>query len=97
MLSYLYKYSNSQDLNIQQNISDTNRWGSDIGRGGFDWLWLRMSKYGNLTNRFSLEKGRFYDSWKERDYDISRKSLKYITENQYTMRLLRSKYFNKEI
>jgi hypothetical protein len=42
MVSMLYKknYYNTlqQDLKTQQNVSKLNRWGIELGRGGFDWF-----------------------------------------------------------
>lgn len=56
-----------------------------------------MSKSTGLGSRFKLESRRFSDSWLRPDYDMLKKSLKYLSSNQYTLRIMRSKYFNKQL
>jgi len=46
--------------------------------------------------RESLEMTRFLNSWPINNFSIMKKYLKYITINQYTLRIIRSKYFNKQ-
>lgn len=88
------------DLKNQQNISKLNRWGVELGRGGFDWFWLKLSKYkkvdkGNI--RDTVEKKRFSDSLPATNKNILRKYFKYLTINQYTLKLIRSKYFGMQL
>lgn len=98
LLSFLYKNNfESTDLKIQQNFSKLNRWGVELGRGGFDWFWLRLGKTANVDKRVSVESERFIDSWGEESFDFLRKNLKYLTENQYTLKVMRSKYFNNQL
>jgi len=100
LMSLIYKknenLNNIEDLKIQQNYSKLNRWGTELGRGGYDWFWLRLNdKSSNLRNK--IENIRFNDSWVSNNNDLLRKSLKYLTSNQYTLRLIRSKYHSKEL
>jgi hypothetical protein len=105
MMSTLYKknYYNTvqQDLKTQQNVSKLNRWGIELGRGGFDWFWLKVSKFGNVDKknkiREIIEKKRFNNSWVGENLNILRKYLKYLTINQYTLKLIRSKYFGTQL
>jgi hypothetical protein len=101
-MSTLYKKNyyktNQQDLKTQQNVSKLNRWGIELGRGGFDWFWLKISKYGkNNKIREIIEKKRFNNSWVAENVNILRKYLKYLTINQYTLKLIRSKYFGTQL
>ena len=102
LISIHYKKNENKnipiDLKNQQNISKLNRWGVELGRGGFDWFWLKLSKYNkNINLREMVEKKRFNRSWFANKNNILRKYLKYLTINQYTLKLIRSKYFGTQL
>lgn len=92
-----------EDLGHQSGLADINRWGVQAGRGGFDWYWLRLNHTEKLndaekkkTIRNFFEKKRFEDIWQSPE-ELLKKYLKYSTINQYTLRVIRSKYFAKQL